>query len=75
MLELVKAITDQLVDDPTNVDIKVDEEKELITIYVEKCEIGRVIGKQGRIAKAIRSIVKSCGMKHNKRYTVEIEER
>lgn len=75
MLELLKTITNELVDDPKNVDIQIDEENSVITIFVEKCEIGRVIGKQGRIAKAIRAIVKSCGMKHNKKYTVEIEER
>ena len=75
MLELLKTITNELVDDPKNVDIQIDEENSVITIFVEKCEIGRVIGKQGRIAKAIRAIVKSCGMKNNKKYTVEIEER
>ena len=75
MLELVRTIVDQLVDDPSNVDVSVDDTNYVITISVEKSEIGRVIGKQGRIAKAIRSIVKSAGMKHNVKYSVEIDER
>lgn len=75
MLELVRVIVNQLVDDPTNADIIVDEENQVININVSKSEIGRVIGKQGRIAKAIRAIVKSAGMKANKKYSVEINER
>ena len=75
MLELVRTIVDQLVDDPSNVDINVDDTNYVITILVDKSEIGRVIGKQGRIAKAIRSIVRSAGMKHNVKYNVEIDER
>ncbi len=75
MLELVRTIVDQLVDDPSNVDINVDDVNYTITILVDKSEIGRVIGKQGRIAKAIRSIVRSAGMKHNVKYNVEIDER
>lgn len=75
MQELVRTIVNQLVDDPTNVDIEVDENIGVIYIKVAKCEIGRVIGKQGRIAKAIRSIVKASAMKNHKRYSVEIDER
>lgn len=75
MQNLVRTIVDQLVDDPANVDIDMNEKDCIITIFVEKCEIGRVIGKQGRIARAIRSIVESAGKKQNLRYSVKIEER
>lgn len=75
MQELVRTIINGLVDDPNLVDIVIDEENFVININSDKSEIGRIIGKQGRVAKAIRAIIKSSGMKKNKRYTVEINEK
>lgn len=75
MKELIETIVAQLVDDPNNVTVLVDEAAQTIDIRVDKSEIGRVIGKQGRIAKSIRSIVKAASMRQNKRYSVEIDER
>ncbi|MDE6967884.1 MAG: KH domain-containing protein [Clostridia bacterium] len=75
MQELVKVIVNGLVDDITKVDIVIDEENSVININADKSEIGRIIGKQGRVAKAIRAIIKSSGMKQNKRYSVEINEK
>lgn len=73
MQELIELLIKQLVDDPNNVDVEINDN--LILIKVEKTEIGRVIGKQGRIARAIRAIVKASSMKKKVRFTVEIEER
>ncbi len=73
MQELVRTIINGLVDDPNLVDIVIDEDN--FVINSDKSEIGRIIGKQGRVAKAIRAIIKSSGMKQNKRYTVEINEK
>lgn len=75
MQELVRTIINGLVDDPNLVDIEIDEENQVININSDKSEIGRIIGKQGRVAKAIRAIIKSSGMKQNKRYSVEINEK
>ncbi len=75
MQELVRTIINGLVDDPNLVDIVIDEDNFVININSDKSEIGRIIGKQGRVAKAIRAIIKSSGMKQNKRYTVEINEK
>ncbi len=75
MQELVRTIINGLVDDPSLVDIEIDEENQIININSDKSEIGRIIGKQGRVAKAIRAIIKSSGMKQNKRYSVEINEK
>lgn len=75
MQELVRTIVNGLVDDPAMVDIVIDEENSIININADKSEVGRIIGKQGRVAKAIRAIVKSAGMKQNKRYNVEINEK
>ena len=75
MQELVRTIINGLVDDPSLVDIEIGEENQVININSDKSEIGRIIGKQGRVAKAIRAIIKSSGMKQNKRYSVEINEK
>ena len=75
MQELVRTIINGLVDDPNLVDIVIDEDNFVININSDKSEIGRIIGKQGRVAKAIRAIIKSSGMKQKKRYTVEINEK
>ena len=75
MQELVRTIINGLVDDPNLVDIVIDEDNFVININSDKSEIGRIIGKQGRVAKAIRAMIKSSGMKQNKRYTVEINEK
>ena len=75
MQELVSTIINGLVDDPSLVDIIIDEDNQVININSDKSEIGRIIGKQGRVAKAIRAIIKSAGMKQNKRDNVEINEK
>jgi len=73
MLELVKFIVESLVDDPEKVEVK--EEGNAINIYAAKEEIGKVIGKQGKIAKAIRTVVKAASVKDNSRWMVEIIEK
>ncbi len=62
MQELVRTIINGLVDDPNLVDIVIDEDNFVININSDKSEIGRIIGKQGRVAKAIRAIIKSSGI-------------
>lgn len=75
MRELVEQIAFSLVDKPEKVTVEIDEALNVIHIYADKSEIGRLIGKQGRIAKAIRAIVKAGGAKEHKKYMVEIDER
>jgi len=74
MKELVEVIAKALVDYPE--EVTVTEKKEGKTIVVElhvaESDMGKVIGKQGRIAKAIRSVVKAASTKDNKRVDVEI---
>lgn len=76
MLELVTYIVQQLVEDKGAVNI-VSEEKdgvETLTIHVAENDIGKVIGKQGKIAMAIRTLAKAVGSKDGKRYNIEIED-
>ena len=74
MKELVEVIAKSLVDNPDEVVVTQKEKRKNITIelHVAASDMGKVIGKQGRIAKAIRSVVKAASSKDNKRVDVEI---
>ena len=74
MRELVEVIAKALVDNPDEVVVTEKGEGKNITIelHVGAGDMGKVIGKQGRIAKAIRSVVKAASTKDNKRVDVEI---
>lgn len=74
MEELVKFIAQKLVDNPDAVTTTVSEtdDETVITLSVAPEDMGKVIGKQGRIAKAIRTVVRSASAKLDKKYTVDI---
>ena len=72
--ELVEYVAKSLVQDPSKVNVKMVEKDRVVVIELNVGEedMGRVIGKQGRIAKAIRAVVKSATADESKRYLVEI---
>lgn len=74
MKELLETIAKALVDYPDEVNVnEVEGDNALILeLRVSKEDMGKVIGKQGRIAKAIRSVVKAAAIKENVRVVVEI---
>lgn len=75
MKELVEVIAKALVDNPEQVEV-LEAEKDgetVIELKVAPSDMGKVIGKQGRIAKAIRSVVKAAASKEDKRVVVEIQ--
>ena len=74
MFELVEYLAKSLVDDPSAVrtNERILDETVIIELTVAEGDMGKVIGKQGRIAKAIRSIVKAASVKTGKKYMVEI---
>ena len=74
MKELVEYIAKSLVDHPEAVVVedKVDEDVVVFELHVAQDDMGKVIGKQGRIAKAIRTVVKAAATVENKKVTVEI---
>ncbi len=76
MLELVKYLAESLVEKPEQVRVKqIDGEKTVvIELSVAREDMGKVIGKQGRIAKAIRTVVKAASIKYDKKFVVEIVE-
>ena len=74
MAELVEYIAKNLVDDPDSVKVvsKQGEDAVVIELTVAKDDMGKVIGKQGRIAKAIRTVVRAASVKSETKYIVEI---
>ena len=74
MKELVEVIAKALVEHPDEVTVTQKEEGKHITLelHVAASDMGKVIGKQGRIAKAIRSVVKAASSKENQKVDVEI---
>lgn len=77
MKELLTAMVEELVHDKSAVVVTVDEpNEEGVTTYhlhVAPDDMGRVIGKQGRIAKAIRTIMRAGAVKYDQKVVVEIE--
>lgn len=72
MTELVEYLVKELVDSPGKV--KVTEDGDVINVSVAKDDMGKIIGKQGRIAKSIRAIAKSVATKQGRKCTIEILE-
>ena len=74
MKELVEVVAKALVDNPDEVVVteKTEGRSTVIEIRVAASDMGKVIGKQGRIAKAIRSVVKAASSRDNIRVDVEI---
>ena len=75
MKELVEVIAKVLVDNPNEVVVTESESEDeiVIELKVASNDMGKVIGKQGRIAKAIRSVVKAASSKMEKKVIVEIQ--
>ena len=74
MTELVETIAKALVDDPESVVVTEERGRqgEVLKLQVAGSDMGKVIGKKGRIARALRTVVKAAATKENKKVTVEI---
>lgn len=74
MKEVLETLAKSLVDEPEAVSVTVveDDDKTVLELRVADGDMGKVIGKQGRIAKAIRTVVKAAASRENKRAVVEI---
>ena len=72
--DLVVQITKALVDHPEEVQVTSSERNNnmLLEITVHPEDVGKIIGKQGRIIKALRTVVKSCAIRDNRKVSVEI---
>ena len=76
MKELVESIARALVDNSEQVQVRMVEGEQVtvLELRVHPDDLGKVIGKQGRIAKSIRTLLGAAGMKVKRRYTLEILE-
>jgi uncharacterized protein len=76
MKELVESIAKALVDHPDDVQVKSVEGSQatILELRVHPEDLGKVIGRQGRTAKAVRTLLGAAGMKVRKRFTLEILE-
>ena len=77
MRDVIDMIVKALVDDHESVDVREVEQRNgstLIEIRVGPNDVGKIIGKQGKTIRALRSLTRIAGSKHNRRYVVEIVE-
>jgi predicted RNA-binding protein YlqC (UPF0109 family) len=76
MKALIEIIAKELVDNPDQVKVTENVEKDLVKIelVVADEDMGKVIGKQGKIAKAIRTVAKAAATKNNQKVTIEITQ-
>jgi predicted RNA-binding protein YlqC (UPF0109 family) len=76
MKDLIEAIAKALVDNPDQVTVRAVEGEQVtvLELRVHPSDLGKVIGKQGRTARSVRTILNAAGMKLKKRFTLEILE-
>lgn len=76
-LELIKYVVERFADNKDAIEYKVEEKETTIdvTVLLENSDMGKVIGKQGKIAKALRTLVAAYTPRGSKKYIVEIKEK
>lgn len=77
MIELIKYVVTRFAEKPEEIeyDIVEDGRQVNVTVTLSDSDMGKVIGRQGKIAKALRTLVRVGGQKENKKYNIEIKER
>ena len=77
MIELIKYVVSEFAEKPDEIEYDVqDNGKEVsVTVIISASDMGKVIGRQGKIAKALRTLVRAGSQKEHKKYNIEIKER
>lgn len=77
MLEIIKYVVNQFADKPEDVEYSVEEKGNVIevTVLIDEEDMGKVIGRQGKIAKALRTTVNAVSKKNGKRCNIEIKSK
>ncbi|MBR5900163.1 MAG: KH domain-containing protein [Clostridia bacterium] len=77
MIELIKYVISSFAEHPDEViyDVKEEGKTVNVTVTLNQGDMGKVIGRQGKLAKALRTLVRAGSQKENKKYNVEIRER
>ena len=74
MLELINYVVNQFAENPDDIEYVVEDKGNAVdvTILLKESDMGKVIGRQGKIAKSLRTIVNAAAKKSGKRYSIEI---
>ena len=77
MLDLIKYVVEQFAEKKDEIEYKVEEkESEIeVTVILAESDMGKVIGRQGKIAKALRTLIKASTPRDSKKYVLEIKEK
>ena len=77
MIELIKFIVETFAENKEAIvyDVAEDGRNVTITVTLDPSDMGKVIGRQGKIAKALRTLVRAGALKENKKYNIEIREK
>ena len=77
MIELIKYVVETFADnkDAIEYDVKESDRTVDVTVTLDPSDMGKVIGRQGKIAKALRTLVRAGSLKENRKYNIEIRER
>ena len=77
MIELIKYIVGTFAEDPEAAEYIVEEKGNTVnvTVVLSEDDMGKVIGRQGKIAKAMRTLVKAASSKSGKKYNIDIKEK
>ncbi len=77
MIELIKYVVGCFAEKPEEVEYGIEENGDNVnvTVTLASSDMGKVIGRQGKLAKALRTLVRAGSQKENKKYNVEIKER
>ncbi|MBE7083234.1 MAG: KH domain-containing protein [Clostridiales bacterium] len=77
MIELIKYVVGRFAENPDKVEYIIDDDGKnvSVTVILSSDDMGKVIGRKGKIAKALRTLVRVGSVKENKKYNIEIEER
>lgn len=76
MIELIKYVVGRFAENPDAVEYIIDDDGKnvSVTVVLSPDDMGKVIGRKGKIAKALRTLVRIGSVKENKKYNIEIEE-
>lgn len=77
MLDLIKFVVERFAEKKDQIEYNVEEKEDsiVVTVVLDESDMGKVIGRQGKIAKALRTLVRSSTPRDSKKYIVEIKEK
>ena len=75
MLDLIKYVVSRFAEKQADYIVNEEGDVTTVTVVLDESDMGKVIGRQGKLAKALRTLVRAVAVKENKKYNIEIKER